>query len=250
LSMPLVELPFLPESGIHLGFEELMSRRWCPTATRPDLAERDGVHASKAGTVGVSDIRVGVAQSSEHLEAAEDLVRKRYSWRGYDVGIPKDSKATASGPVSRQITFVAADDRYTLGTITLGLDGPSGLHADETHRDAVDAARAQGRRVCELTRFAVHEKADSRRVLASLFSLVYAAGRTIHGVTDVFIEVNPRHVSFYSRLLGFVVAAGERFCERVRAPSVLLHLELGTLEERLLQLGFGALAMPLMAEAA
>jgi len=41
-----------------------------------------------------------------------------------------------------------------------------------------------------------------------------------------FIEVNPRHVRFYSKLLGFVATAGERFCERVQAPSVLLRLEL------------------------
>ena len=45
--------------------------------------------------------------------------------------------------------------------------------------------------------------------------------------------MNPRHVGFYSRVLGFVVAAGEKLCERVRAPSVLLRLELAALEERL-----------------
>jgi len=58
-------------------------------------------------------------------------------------------------------------------------------------------------------------------------------GRSMHGVTDVFIEVNPRHVGFYQRALGFAVAAGERFCERVKAPSVLLKLELADLERRL-----------------
>jgi hypothetical protein len=246
----MLEIPFAPMSGIHRGFEGLMSRRQRTSAARANFAEADHASSSGAGAAESSDLRVGVAQSPEHFKAAENLVRERYSWRGYDVGIPGEHKAPPEGPVSHEITFVAADDRATLGTITLGLDGPSGLHADETHRDAVDAARARGRRVCELTRFAVHEQADSRRVLASLFSLVYAAGRTIHGVTDVFIEVNPRHVSFYSRLLGFVVAAGERFCERVRAPSVLLHLELDALEERLLQLGFGAISAPLMAEAA
>ena len=46
-------------------------------------------------------------------------------------------------------------------------------------------------------------------MLASLFGLVYTVGRVTHGVTDVFIEVNPRHAGFYSRVLGFVVAAGE-----------------------------------------
>ncbi len=52
-------------------------------------------------------------------------------------------------------------------------------------------------------------------------------------MTDVFIEVNPRHVTYYSRIMGFVVAAGERLCERVCAPSVLLHLEVEALAARL-----------------
>jgi hypothetical protein len=87
-------------------------------------------------------------------------------------------------------------------------------------------------------------------VLASLFYLAHAVGRTVHDVTDVFIEVNPRHVAFYSRVLGFVVAAGEKFCERVRAPSVLLQLELEALELRLGLLNVAGLMRPLVAHAA
>ena len=71
----------------------------------------------------------------------------------------------------------------------------------------------------------------------------------MHNISDVFIEVNPRHVSFYTRVLGFVVAAGEKVCERVCAPSVLLRLELDALEDRLKRVGLGQLVPP-MAEAA
>ena len=109
----------------------------------------------------------------------------------------------------------------------------------------IDQFRAAGRKVCELTRLALAESADSKAVLASLFSLAHAVGRTMHDVTDVFIEVNPRHVSFYSRVLGFAVAAGERFCERARAPSVLLQLEIEALEKRLHLLEVAALMQPL-----
>jgi hypothetical protein len=48
----------------------------------------------------------------------------------------------------------------------------------------------------------------------------------------VFIEVNPRHASFYRRAFGFVIAAGERFCERAMAPSVLLLGDLKQFEQR------------------
>ncbi len=196
-------------------------------------------------------IRVGVAQCPEQFAAAAALVRQRYSWRGYEVGSSGEERdPSPSNRSTREIAFVAEDDQTTFGTITLGLDGPSGLRADGTHGDAVDAMRAAGRRVCEVTRLAVTTSSVSRNVLASLFSVAYTAAHVVRDATDMFIEVNPRHVSFYSRLLGFVVAAGERFCERVRAPSVLLHLDLDAFEARLQMLARQALSEPVLAEAA
>ena len=84
-----------------------------------------------------------------------------------------------------------------------------------------------------LTRFALAGHAEWKAVMSSLFGMAYTLGRKVHGVTDAFIEVNPRHVPFYERALGFTVAAGERFCERAKAPSILLRLELARLDDRL-----------------
>ncbi len=148
----------------------------------------------------------------------------------WDRKIRTSESSRSEGATRREITFFAADSTTTLGTVTLRLDGPEGLLAEATHRKVVQRARFAGRRIGELTRLALAEGVDSQRVLASLFGIVYAVGRVIHGVTNVFIEVNPRHVAFYARALGFVVAGEARFCERVRAPSVLLHLAVETLE--------------------
>jgi hypothetical protein len=172
-----------------------------------------------------------VAESLEQIEATDRLVRKRYAWRGYRIeefGHPSFPEVRERA--KSEITFFAAAPPTTLGTVALRLDGPEGLLAEATHRRAVQRARVDGRRIAELTRLALAEGIDSQRVLASLFGIVYAVGRVIHGVTDVFIEVNPRHVAFYARALGFLVAGEARFCERVRAPSVLLHLAVETLE--------------------
>jgi len=188
--------------------------------------------------VTIADLRVAVAESRDEIEAARSLVVRRYGSRGYRIETPAIDADPASRErtSAREIMFVAANRDATIGTCTLGLDGPLGLRADGTHSDVIQKARAKGRRVCEITRLAVADKVDSKPVLASLFNLAYLAAKTMHGVTDVFIEVNPRHVAFYSRMLGFVVAAGETFCERVRAPSVLLHIEMDTLGARLLAL--------------
>ena len=106
-------------------------------------------------------------------------------------------------------------------------------------------ARNSGGRVGELTRLAVAEEADSRVVLASLFGLVYTVGRFEHGVTDVFIEVNPRHAVFYTRAVGFVVAATAQLCQRVLARSLLFHLKVDTLERRLEPRKIAAASEPL-----
>jgi len=179
-------------------------------------------------------LQVGVAKSLEQVEAADSLIRRRYAWRGYSLELFEYQGHSGQGAESRNsITFFAANEQTTLGTITLRLDGPEGLRADATHGGALQHARRDNGRIAELTRLALAEDVDSRLVLSSLFGLVYAVGRWVHGVTDVFIEVNPRHVAFYSRVLGFVVAGEAKFCERVLAPSVLLHADVATLEARL-----------------
>src|SRR6185295_11780132 len=104
-------------------------------------------------------------------------------------------------------TLIAESAGATVGTMSVGLDGPGGLSVDESYLEALSAARAEGRRLCELTRLALAERADTRTVLSTLFAFAYSVAMTLQDVTDVFIEVNPRHVGFYRRVLGFVVAA-------------------------------------------
>jgi len=52
-------------------------------------------------------------------------------------------------------------------------------------------------------------------------------------IDDVFIEVNPRHVSFYRRTLCFKVAGEPKECPRVGAPSVLLRLTIADLTNKI-----------------
>ena len=154
------------------------------------------------------------------VDAAHELVRERYRWRGYDVdGGDIHAAAVADARRRREITFLAANREGALGTLTLRLDGPRGLRAEGTHGHLVQSVRVAGKRVCELTRLAVADSVTSKTVLAALFSLAFAAADALHGVTDVFIEVNPRHVAFYLRILGFVAVTGETFL-RARPGAV------------------------------
>jgi hypothetical protein len=49
--------------------------------------------------------------------------------------------------------------------------------------------------------------------------------------------VNPRHVAFYKRMLGFNQLGPERMCSRVNAPAVLLRLELEYVDQQIALLG-------------
>ncbi|MFI4904148.1 MAG: hypothetical protein ACHP91_12130 [Burkholderiales bacterium] len=218
------------------GVVTLIAQRGRASAKSPPRAVPET--PSHAGTTfsRAANLCARKAESFAEFEAAQELVRRRYAWRGYDVPALTDTRSRKSvASLAQEITFVATHDEDTVGTITLGLDGRDGLLAERTHGDAIAERRAAGANVCELTRLAVAERADSKSVLAALFNVAYAAG-SVHGVTDVFIEVNPRHVGFYTRVLGFAVAAAEKFCERVQAPSVLLSLAIEELERRLCEL--------------
>src|SRR2546426_2867857 len=243
-------IPVALYAGMYGGFDSILTRREC--WSQPEVGTRTGEERRLAiARDDDAPLHIAVAKRAEQFAAARNLVRERYASRGYELEDSANARAESRHERSSQeITFVVASGQATVGTLTLGLDGAHGLCAEKAYCDVIDEYRAAGCRVCELTRLALAEHVDSKAVLASLFYLAHAVGRTVHDVTDVFIEVNPRHVAFYSRLLGFAVAAGEKFCERVRAPSVLLQLELGALELRLGLLNVASLMQPPIPHAA
>lgn len=188
------------------------------------LRESFARRAGRPGELADDSIAVEVARVDSELRAAVELLNSRYAWRGY--------RLSRYRPASSDLTLIATERGSVVGTLTLRFDGPARLRADESYGEEIDAARSQGRHVSELGRFAVAQNARSKAVIAALFGRVH---RIVHGlreVTDVFVEVNPRHADFYRRGFGFTVAAEERVCPRVLAPSVLLRLDVAGFERR------------------
>lgn len=172
-------------------------------------------------------VRGVVALRQDQVEAAEELVRRRYAWRGY--ALSWDARAAAA-PI---VTLLAQSDEDVLGTLTVRPAGRQGLLAEDSYGAEIESLRRSGRRVGELIRLAIEEHADWRASLDALVQSAYVVTRFMHALTDVVIEVNPRHARFYQRVFGFVTAAAERFCSRVGAPSVLMLLDLEQFGRRL-----------------
>jgi hypothetical protein len=175
------------------------------------------------------EFKVRLAHNEDRRKSASMLVEKMYSWRGYETDVlNKDPN---------KITLVAHQEDKIAGTVTLGLDSPTGMVVDELYKAEVDKLRAQGRKVAELTKLAVDEGAGSKSVLAALFHIAFIYAFHIHKYSDFVIEVNPRHVLFYKRMLGFEQIGNERMCPRVGAPAVLLHLDLDYIDRKITKLG-------------
>jgi hypothetical protein len=183
-------------------------------------------------TISVEDhmFKFRLAQSEDGLGPASLLVQQMYSWRGYS------TNASLHHSPNR-FTLLAFYDDENIGTVTLGLDSEEGLSVDEMYKDKVDELRAANRKVCDITKLAVDKSVRSKRVLAALFHLCFIYGRNIHGCTDFVIEVNPRHVLFYKKMLGFEQFGEEKTCPRVNAPAILLRLELDYAERKIMEFG-------------
>lgn len=121
-----------------------------------------------------------------------------------------------------------------------------GLICEKALPDVVQSLRAQGRTLCEFGKLAVdpQDRVRSKRLLATLFHMVYVYSHRLHGCTDALIEVNPRHVSFYERYLEFHAVGSERHCKRVGAPAVLMRLDFDITKRRVAELGGRWRALP------
>lgn len=180
-------------------------------------------------------LKIRLANTDERTRDASVLVQKRYGEAGFDMQAPAQQRLVCP----EQITLLSYHRDSVVGTLTLGLDIGQGLYADELYSVEIDGLRRDGRKVAEITKLAVDTKMPSKRILAALIHIAYIYGARIWRYSDVVIEVNPSHVEFYKRMLGFQVIGPERICPRVNAPAVLLWVETSHLEDKITQFGGG-----------
>ena len=180
------------------------------------------------------DVTVRLVVTGEKIDAACDLINKRYAWRGYGAHHRISMDA-------HHVTFTAEIEDAVVGTITLALDSADGLAADSAFRDAIDGFRARpGAKVCELTKFAFDPEIQSKALMATLFHIVFVYGQRTYGCTDLLIEVNPRHVRFYEAMLGFERVGPLRHNESVGAPAQLMWLKVDGIREHIDRAATGA----------
>ena len=160
--------------------------------------------------------KIRLAHSDDRVGSASMLVQKMYATRGYP-----------ANPVKRgamRFTLMAYQGDKVVGTITLALDSEQGLLADQLYKTEVDTLRAAGRRVGELTKLAIDRHAGSKYIFAGLLHIAYIYAIRIYDYTDVVMEIVPRHMDYYVKMLGCEPLGEEKLNPRVNFPVNLLRL--------------------------
>jgi hypothetical protein len=170
------------------------------------------------------DIIINIVTSDRQRSDVSALINRMYAWRGY--GSHHDLSALAT-----QTTFAVSTGGSTIGTLTLTVDSEMGLSTDATFRDELNTyRRVPGAKICELTRFAFDAENPSKRLLASLFHVIFIYGQRKYGCTDLFIEVAQRHRRFYETMLGFERVCPLKTNDSVGVPSQLMRLNVADIQ--------------------
>jgi hypothetical protein len=188
-------------------------RAWCDSGASLYQCTAEGTVDQEHRLI---DFRI--ADSGAQRVSASALINRMYSWRGYSSNHEVAAKPDGS-------TFTVWSDEKIIGTLTLTVDSEAGLSIDKTFAKELKPFRAHpGASLCELTKFAFDPSPNSRPLMASLFHIIYLYGIRCFDCTDLFIEVNPRHVRFYEIMLGFVRVGPLKTNSAVDAPSQLMRL--------------------------
>jgi hypothetical protein len=204
--------------------------------TSPDFHPRPNVSASRLVTdfsIIRDDYHLRIVPKEGPLrQDVNRLVERMYEWRGLNT-----DQSIVPDLHREQTTIAACKGDRVFGTLTVALDSGDGLLADTLYRPQIDAARESGAQVCEVTRLAMDPELGTPQALAALFHIGVIIARSVHGKSDVFVEVNPRHAPYYRRMMGYSLAGPNLTCPRVGAPAVLLRLSLDHAEQQARQHG-------------
>lgn len=194
-----------------------------------NLASATGrIKSEVCGTNGERNFSIRVASDRASREKAFRLAHEVYVSSHLIDSHP--SGMLISPYDAEDVLVLIAENREgeMLGTISLIFDSHKGLPCDAIYKNELMPLREQGRKLIEVSRFAIRENLEnSNLVIAELSNLVLIFARRVRHFTDLVIEVNPRHAIWYRRMLYFQPFGGERPCHRVKgAPAVLLRLDL------------------------
>lgn len=174
-------------------------------------------------------ISLRVASKTEQ-EIARDLVMSTYMKHGY-LKEKTEFLEKMSGFAGVTITIVAENHNDMIGTLSVVLDSENKLPLDGLYPIETESLRRENRELCELSQFAVSEGGMKTSLQLCKYAKVIAVD--IFHLTDFVITANPKHQSFYLKILKFVPFADDEVDHPhlSEVGATPLRLDLLTFEE-------------------
>lgn len=173
-------------------------------------------------------IDVKVASTAADWEAAFRLVRRNYEESGYEPPSTKLLRFTPYHALPDTTVFVAKSGDDVVATLTMVPDSrPLGLPLEGLYEDEVNTLRSEGRHIAEVTSLAADDltQRDFMHVFPALIRLM-AQYHLWHGGDTWVIAVNPRHRSYYCKMIGYIPLGPQRAYQAVRGhPAEALWVD-------------------------
>jgi len=166
------------------------------------------------------DIHVKIASERHEFEQAYELLAANYRARGYEAPSDKPFRFTPFHALPGTVTLVALHHDRVLATLTLVPDSDIlGLPMETIYGPEVAQLRQAGLRPAEAISLA--DTGLTIREFIQVFKALIKLAMQYHGRRggdSWIITVNPRHSSFYRKVLGFTPLGPQR-----SYPSVQNH---------------------------
>lgn len=134
------------------------------------------------------------------------------------------------------VHIVAKSYLNVISNLSVISDTPEfGLPMDAIYKPELDAMRAQGKKIVELSALATPREHRWKNMFHYLIQVMYWYC-VYKEVDDVCIAINPKHVRYYQNLFPFHELGPERYYPRVDAPAVALRASVMESLERMLQI--------------
>ncbi|MCC7019515.1 MAG: hypothetical protein IT332_07160 [Ardenticatenales bacterium] len=169
------------------------------------------------------------------LDDVQRLTHDQYVAEGYTTPQP-DGRLRYYDEIEaapENMVLVAIDDGAIVGTVSVTLDGPAGLHVDHDFGAACAAVRAEGPTVGGVWRIVTEP--DLRTSRTVILELIRSSTDVLRrfGVSTALCEFAPRHEHVYRKLLGFATVARCEGLGEVRSPAVLMRASVAEAARRL-----------------
>jgi hypothetical protein len=164
------------------------------------------------------DIHVKIASQRPEFEQAYALLADNYRARGYEAPGEKPFRFTCYHALPGTATMVALHQESVVATLTLVPDNPLlGLPMESIYGPEIAQLRQAGHKIAEVisladTGLSIREFVQVFKALITLEMQYHAH----HGGDCWTITVNPRHSSFYQKVLGYAPLGPRRSYQSVQ----------------------------------